>query len=1045
MPSSSADAIAQSLNEQFQADDVFFQIVEHDQILHVYLNHQPGVQIDYTRITSGIQQAVVSQFTSPADGFWLYSRELGNTEPNWQTYIQTPRQALTQASLNDKAAISGTTFHDEQPIDMVQLTGTTDEMQRIAGFAAVSQAEANAATEIAGSATTASGRVKSADNVSDARIEEEAATELVPFGSDVQDKVDDDDAATELVSVGGHPSRHVGLSAERSDESLDENSETEMVPLSNGSSLPPHQVGRDWDEEAATEMVSLNNQGKTPSLASQQSSVEVNEEAATEMVSLDHAGTATPPQGSRQSGGAGHLNEEAATEMVALGHVGTAKPSQAVHSSGAWDEESATEMVSLGHSGAMPSLASQQSSWDEDSATEMAQLPGQIAAHGIGLTASPVAADGEAATEAVSLGGAAGSVLSSFAGQRSGGLVDEDSATEMASVDAPQVVGVSAKADREAAPSIAGPITAEDLKLVLNRQFQSDGLGFQVTMRDAKWHICANRAAGTPFDFDGVGDRVRRELQGLTDANIDSFWFYSRTAGQRETERKALISLAEGQISKKPTSTAEKGDTAGEQPEIESDSIADLSEYCFVRNRLLLQGKLLPPSDRVAQLLKTFHSLSDSEKMSSVGSIDRIFKGQKPQIASDWLQELEQLSDSDLRKAAIWFSRYCEQPTDTIEQINKVLNAPKAAPTAPKPTSQPSRPTAPANSEASYQSPYSPEAYQPVASEDASLRRGKVNHPKWLRFVLPLAWMVYMAIVVVTGSSSNLVSLELPECQSSASPQACELAALVATPDGVRSMETSVPYTPTYDEEVSLVEACEQNAGFFSGNFSTSISSTLSSVSETLPGVYLVDIQYPNPENSSGAMARMACVTSLDGWGTVWDDGDFEIPNEWAEEMSGPQVLAFDEIPLTWPSTPYEGNPFVDAVNQVGILINPFFWAGVNVFLAAVGLLLTTSLGIGVAATSLETVLIVALIYGALDSVLVSAFNFIPLFSLLTGPFRRFAILSGTGGIFKDFMLDRSNLLKLVMGLTLLFFIQFIGKFGLAFFMGVSAAVSAFS
>ena len=177
----------------------------------------------------------------------------------------------------------------------------------------------------------------------------------------------------------------------------------------------------------------------------------------------------------------------------------------------------------------------------------------------------------------------------------------------------------------------------------------------------------------------------------------------------------------------------------------------------------------------------------------------------------------------------------------------------------------------------------------------------------------------------------------------------------------------------------------------------------------------------------------------------VWDEDDFDVPDEWAEEMAGPQVLALDDIPVAWPATPYDGNAFVDVVNQMGILLNPFFWGGINVFLAAVGLLLTTSLGLGVAAASLETVLIVAIIYGALDSVLVSAFHFIPLFNLVTSPFRRFAILSGVGGVFKDFMLDRNKLFKLVLGLTLLFFIQFIGKVALGFFMGVSAAVSAFS
>ncbi|MEM9534627.1 MAG: hypothetical protein AAGA40_03040 [Cyanobacteria bacterium P01_E01_bin.45] len=1039
MPSSSADAIAQSLNEQFQADDIFFQIVEHSQVLHVYLNHQPGAQIDYTRITAGIQQAVVDRFSGPADGFWLYSRELGNTQPNWQTYIQTPRHTFTRSAPERKSSMAEPDFGqttDALPNDMVQLTGTTDEMQRAIGYAGISRDQADAATEIAGSGTTIPNIVK--------------APQVIDHSHP-----NDDDVATEMVSLpsAGLPEEIPDDASDTGVEGLEEHADTEMVPL--GGDLQQVYMSdgqRDVDEDAATEMVSLGGQGSGQSLSSvQQVDRALDEHSETEMVPLGQGGAAmsASPASSLSGASAGESwDEESATEMVSLGHTAAGIASARGAAGESWDEESATEMVSLGHAGTgMPSSATHQFGEvvDEESATEMVSLSGLPEGRipgGVPQFAADV--DEESATEMVQLGGAKGSVLSSFAARKVDGTVDEDSATEIVPAGTAPTMGIAEQSAVASHPA-SGPIAAEDIKFALNSHFRADGLQFQVAMRDGKWHICANRAADARFDFEGVGDRVRRELQQLPNATVESFWFYSRAAGQRETERKALLSLSAEQMPRATSAVVGNGGVVGEPEEKQAGSSVELSQYCFVRNRLLLQGKLLPPSDQVTRLLKTFHQLSDAEKTGAIDSVDRIFKGQKPQSASGWLQDLEGLSDSDLRKAAIWFSRYCEQPADTIQQIDTVLNAPKAAPPTPKPAAQPDTSAMPVSGGPAYQSPYSPEAYQQVAAENDSSSSRKINYPKWLRFVLPLAWVVYMAIVVVTGSSNELYSLELPECQSSASPQACELAALVATPDGVRSMATSTPYTPTYEEEASLVEACEQNASFFSDSISTPITSTLSSVSETLPGVYLVDIQYPGSDSSSGSMVRTACVASLEGWGSAWDDEVSDIPDEWAAEMSGPQVLVLDEIPVAWPATPYDGNPFVDVVNQVGILLNPFFWAGINVFLAAVGLLLTTSLSIGVAATSLETVLIVAIIYGALDSALVSAFHFIPLFSLLTSPLRRFAILSGAGSIFKDFMLDRGNLFKLVLGLTLLFFIQFIGKFALGFFMGFSAAISAFS
>ncbi|MEM9568199.1 MAG: hypothetical protein AAF974_07815, partial [Cyanobacteria bacterium P01_E01_bin.34] len=960
-----------------------------------------GAQIDYTRITAGIQQAVVEQFSGPADGFWLYSRELGNTQPNWQTYIQTPRHTFARTS-NRESNTAESDFgqsSDALPSDMVQLTGTTDEMQRAIGFAGISRDQADAATELAGSGTTLPNIVK--------------APQVIDHS-----QPDDDEVATEMVSLpsAGLPEGGLSDASVTNVQGPDEHAETEMVPLGDRAHQG-HQpdVQGDMDEDAATEMVSLGGQGNARSASSvRQAHQALDEHSETEMVPLVPGGATISPSPSLTSIG-DSWDEESATEMVSLGHAGVGMSvSLPQQLEGAVDEESATEMVSL------------------------SGLPGERLPGGV-THQSAADVDEESATEMVQLGGTAGSVLSSFAARAADGMVDEDSATELVSMGTAPSRAVAAQST-DAIHSASGPIAAEDIKFALNNRFQADGLQFQVAIRDGKWHICANRGEGAPFDFEGIGERVRRELKQLPNATHESFWFYSRAAGQRETERKTLLNLSEERIPQATSAVVESGGDVVEPEEGQSSSSVELSQYCFVRNRLLLQGKLLPPSNKVAMLLKTFHQLSDAEKMSVIDSVDRIFKGQKLQSTSAWLTELEGLSDSDLRKAAIWFSRYCEQPADTIQQIDKVLSAPKATP-PPKTAAQPS----PVSEESTYQSPYSSEAYQQVAAESARSSKRIINYPKWLRFVLPLVWVAYMAIVVVTGSSNELYSLELPECQSSASPQACELAALVATPDFVKSMATSAPYTPTYEEEAALVEACEQDASFFAGGFNTSVASTLSSVSETLPGVYLVDIQYPDSEGNSGSMVRTACVASLEGWGSVWDDNDAEIPEEWAEDISGPQVFALDEIPLAWPATPYDGNPVVDLVNQVGLLVNPFFWGGVNVFLAAVGLLLTTSLGLGVAATSFETILVVALIYGSLDSVLMSVFGLSPLFGLVTSPFRRFALLSGIGSVFKDFMLDRNNLFKLILGVTMLFAIQVIGKLALGIFMGVSAAVSAFS
>lgn len=188
----------------------------------------------------------------------------------------------------------------------------------------------------------------------------------------------------------------------------------------------------------------------------------------------------------------------------------------------------------------------------------------------------------------------------------------------------------------------------------------------------------------------------------------------------------------------------------------------------------------------------------------------------------------------------------------------------------------------------------------------------QIKRTKWMRYALPLASAFCVAIVVSIASPhdthSEAMSFDVPTCQSSVSPQTCELAAQVAGADAIEHMANSKLHIPTFEEEAALLGACEQEASFFSGHFDSPISSTSSVISETLPEVFLVDIRYPNPANSAAPYKRTACVASLDGWGATSSSEELGRSSASAMGRSGPQVVALDEIPLDWPLASYQGD-----------------------------------------------------------------------------------------------------------------------------------------
>ena len=82
----SQDLITQALESISQDTALCWQVIVQESILHIYINRETESQLDYDLLVEYIRD-IVSHLDSSYQGFWLYSRLLGEVEAEWQIFI----------------------------------------------------------------------------------------------------------------------------------------------------------------------------------------------------------------------------------------------------------------------------------------------------------------------------------------------------------------------------------------------------------------------------------------------------------------------------------------------------------------------------------------------------------------------------------------------------------------------------------------------------------------------------------------------------------------------------------------------------------------------------------------------------------------------------------------------------------------------------------------------------------------------------------------------------------------------------------------------
>jgi hypothetical protein len=534
----------------------------------------------------------------------------------------------------------------------------------------------------------------------------------------------------------------------------------------------------------------------------------------------------------------------------------------------------------------------------------------------------------------------------------------------------------------------------EAIAQALSNAYPDNELLFQVIFDRPHLYIYVNRVANSTPNFEAITKTICSVVRAQHITDLEGIWIYSREMGIVDPDWEKYISLSSTQT---PVVEVPQSETisplSAENTEINTGS--NLSRYCFTRNRSLLDAQLVAPSAKLSELIKFFHELSDDLKPPILDVLEEFFQIEPPKIdrfdpeIQQWFEQLfawTQADESGIRKASIWFSRYCYNPEKTLAEIQAILDleAIKAAVARgeySEPVSTSSNLPSVADSRTQSEEPSSPPPKQ-------LLKTSSLPSASWKSLILPIAWAIATCVVIVvaiisTNPSSSLVEI----CQNAkGSPQYCQLALqLVGDVTYEEMSDNLVPMTLEAEERAS--EFCEMRGNVSAGKTlkeaaDEKIPVESSYGEEVLSGLYVVDVKQTSFKDKQSTV-RTACV--------------------FGNTKKVPQLITADIIPTNWPAEAYKGKPRHESINRTLGAYNALITLGAGTLFTAIGMLIAALLGLGIRINSLTTLYKAAFVLGIIEFII----SFIPIFG---GIFIQIAVetiaLLLTSLIIRGFRLD---------------------------------------
>jgi hypothetical protein len=318
----------------------------------------------------------------------------------------------------------------------------------------------------------------------------------------------------------------------------------------------------------------------------------------------------------------------------------------------------------------------------------------------------------------------------------------------------------------------------------------------QVTRQDECLLIMLNRPADSNLDYTALTKAITARIKTLQVAGIHTLLLYSRILGEYDVDWQTQFEFSpccesipqQGKSIPSNNSDTPITSVPSQVEAIESlDATAvtqefKLSDYCFVRNRSLLTVEILPPAEKIALAVQSFHALPDSSKELILPILKLFFRSsdvllteQFDQEIQQWFEQLTQFNDREVRSASNWFSRYGFNPEKTMLEVMAVIE-PEIANTA---TAQEDQESAIATEQTSTTDIKTQTAQKRIdlAPTQTNIPKTRKTRSPW-HLALPVAWVTFTIIVITLAiGSANPNELAIAACQSAAGKQEyCRLA-----------------------------------------------------------------------------------------------------------------------------------------------------------------------------------------------------------------------------------------------------------------------------
>ncbi|MCC0178247.1 hypothetical protein I4641_14800 [Waterburya agarophytonicola K14] len=558
-------------------------------------------------------------------------------------------------------------------------------------------------------------------------------------------------------------------------------------------------------------------------------------------------------------------------------------------------------------------------------------------------------------------------------------------------------------------------------------------LRFQVIVHNSKLHIYINRKADYLADYVLLADTISSAIASLGLDTLSGIWLYSRKLGEVEPDWQVFmespIQIDEEEMDTLGNSTLDRAEVINlqefedfqdevsiedtgllqntglihgkplEEEEIhtfakESDlwgietktEIHGLAEYCFVSNRKILTGDIIPPQKEIIRLVKFFHHLSSSNQHKILPGLDDYFKGKTttdpenaPIAVKRWLKQITELPIEDRSTMAIWLSRYCFDSLATLAEFKSIEEKKPAANKVKRSSTE--------------------YGFAPVNAQTDKEERFDdfdKNQARFIdRLIIPVVWILATVVLIFLGVYTNGVdtrstSQEIPAlCQTTiGSPNYCRLGVNLAGEKAIARSEESIFPLSQVTQTVAAY-GCQRFANVKAGAFNSldpTQNPVVSSYGEKIfPHIYVVEAVQKHATQSGNI--RVGCVYTT------------------GEGERSPTKLASDVIPLNWPQEYYRPENVSDTNFSFGIYTN-LINLGLYTLFSAISLAIVSRFKLGIDIKNrLQTVYQIAFILGISQLLAVS----LPAFNLLGSIVFFILAILGCDRLIKSFSLNFKN------------------------------------